>query len=143
MDCIFCNLTEMYYRLCSPYNQAYFDRMKQDDDFKMKHHQEVLSLVEAFPLDVLRSLSEDEVDKLAQKTSELLRASLFAYPLSKEYNQEIRLVGSRIRKSDYPLAARFRKSFEICIKDLHYYNFRDKLQLNSYMLMSLIHMVFK
>ena len=59
MEVIFYSLIGLYYNYCSPYDEDYFERKKQDDDFKMKNHEEILKLVEDHPLVVLRRMSAD------------------------------------------------------------------------------------
>lgn len=49
MEEIFSCVFELYYKYCNPYGQDYFERKKQDDDFKIKNHEEILKLVEEYP----------------------------------------------------------------------------------------------
>jgi len=59
MEEIFCCVYELYYKYYNPYDQDYFERKKQDDDFKMENHEEILKLVEEYSLEVLKRKSAD------------------------------------------------------------------------------------
>ena len=131
---LFYEMSKLYSRFCNPYNQNYYDRKKQDDDFKAKNHQKVLDLVKDHPLEVLRNMSIQEIDHLAHKFSILLKGSFYSYPISKDYVKEI--VIKFISKSDYPLARRFRTSFKNNVKDLYYCKFRDNYETNGYLMLN-------
>jgi hypothetical protein len=78
-----------------------------------------LSLVDKYPLVVLRTLNENEGRALAIKFKELLRASLLVYPMTPEFKQEAKLVQKRITKSYYSLARVFSSTFKYYTSDLH------------------------
>jgi hypothetical protein len=78
-----------------------------------------LSLVDKYPLVVLRTLNENEVRVLAIRFSELLRSSLLVYPMTPEFKQEAKLVQKRIAKSYYSLARVFSSTFKYYTTDLH------------------------
>lgn len=115
---IFSRVCELYSSFCDPNNPTNLKReydlyiqnleneilirRNKEEDFQIRNHEEVMSLVEKYPLDVLRSLNESQVHDLAKKFSELLRASLFVYPTSPEFRQETKLVKQKIAESYYP-----------------------------------------
>lgn len=130
-------LGKVFYRVCKLYNSfcsfisphdRYIHRLedeiltnfKKEEDYPSKNHEEILRLIESYPLEVLQNLSKSEVDALATKLSELLRASLLTYPMSEEFEQETTLIRKRIAKPQYPLATRLQSRIMSHFKDLDY-----------------------
>ena len=95
-------------------------RRKKHEDFRIRNHEEILSLVDQYPLEVLRTLNESQVKALAIKFSELLRASLLAYHHTPEFEQEAKLVKNRIAKAYFSLAPVFRRTFNYYTIDLYH-----------------------
>lgn len=102
-----------------------FNRKKKDDDFKAKNHKEVIGLINSYPLEVLQTLNQSEIDQLAKRFADLMKGSLYAYPLSEEFNQEYQLLERKIAKSKYKLAKSFRSSFEYYTRDIYFTHLKD------------------
>lgn len=95
-------------------------RQKREEDYPAKNHEEIMRLIEEYPLEVLQTLTTAEVDALAKKFADLLRASLLMYPMTREYDLETRLVKERIARPNYPLDLRFQRSFMKYFRDMNY-----------------------
>ena len=116
----FCTFISPHDRYIQGLEDKILTRFKKEENYPRKNHEEILRLVEDYPLEVLQSLSKSEVDALARRFSELLRASILLYSMSKEFEQETSLIRKRITKPRYPLAERLQSGIMSHFKDLDY-----------------------
>lgn len=146
---MFSQVCKLYTKFCNPSDRErlYGKRMsddvfikhKKEDDYLEKNHQAILQLVEDYPLEVLRSMDETEIDQLAKKFSDLLIISLCNYPWEDRFHREVYLVDRTICQSDYPLASTFRKQFGHHTRYVMYADIRCERSLNIKSLLSVLY----
>jgi hypothetical protein len=141
---MFSGICKLYTKFCDPIHgkrmsDDLFIKHKKEDDYLEKNHEAILQLVEAHPLEVLRSMNSAEIDQLAKKFADLFTISICNYPLEDKFDREVYLVERKISKSDYPLARTFRKQFHRHIKDMRYGDIRCERDIDMKMFISLLY----
>lgn len=146
---MFYQMCKIYTKFCNPsiverlkgkrLSEDFFIRHKKEDDYFLKHHEAIFRLVEDYPLEVLRSMNETEIDKLAQKFADLLIISICNYPLTNEFRREVFLVEKRICKANYPLASTFIKQFRHHTRHMRSGDIRNERHIDAKMFISLLY----